>query len=261
MFKPIFRPTATVLALTMGLTGAAQAGPLNIWSASRQAEASTPSVEQVQYRRYYRHRHHHHNGISPGAAAAIGIGAVAAGRRGLFLLTLIFVTASAIFAIVSIHLLTFLQALGFALPAAVALGTLVGPSQVGARVIEIVFGSRYHPIWTLVAAAVLICAGVLLLYFGFPVAAACLVIYGAGNGIWSIARGTVPLALFGPEDFPAIMGRLAKAAFLSQAAAPFIAAQIITRADEHAALAALAALAVLNLGLVLCLLARLLPRS
>jgi hypothetical protein len=79
MFKPIFRPTATVLALTMGLTGAAQAGPLNIWSASRQAEASTPSVEQVQYRRYYRHRHHHHNGISPGAAAAIGIGAVAAG--------------------------------------------------------------------------------------------------------------------------------------------------------------------------------------
>jgi predicted MFS family arabinose efflux permease len=186
---------------------------------------------------------------------------VAAGRRGLFLLTLIFVTASAIFAIVSIHLLTFLQALGFALPAAVALGTLVGPSQVGARVIEIVFGSRYHPIWTLVAAAVLICAGVLLLYFGFPVAAACLVIYGAGNGIWSIARGTVPLALFGPEDFPAIMGRLAKAAFLSQAAAPFIAAQIITRADEHAALAALAALAVLNLGLVLCLLARLLPRS
>lgn len=81
MFKPISRPAAAVLALTIGLTGAAQAGSLNIWSASRQAEVSTPSVEQVQHRRYYGHRHHHRHGygISPGAAAAIGIGAVATG--------------------------------------------------------------------------------------------------------------------------------------------------------------------------------------
>jgi hypothetical protein len=83
MFKANSRPIAAALALTMGLTGAAQAGPLNIWSASRQqAEVSTPSVEEVQYRRYHRHRyhrHHRHNGISPGAAAAIGIGAIAAG--------------------------------------------------------------------------------------------------------------------------------------------------------------------------------------
>src|SRR5688500_1860210 len=80
MIKSISRPTVAVLALTVGLTGVAQADPLNIWSASRQAEISTPSVEQVQHRRHYRHRHYRHrDGISPGAAAAIGIGAVAAG--------------------------------------------------------------------------------------------------------------------------------------------------------------------------------------
>lgn len=80
MFKAISRPVATALALTIGLTGAASAGPLNIWSASRQqTEVSTPSVQDVQYRRYHRHRHHRHNGISPGAAAAIGIGALATG--------------------------------------------------------------------------------------------------------------------------------------------------------------------------------------
>ncbi|BCJ91117.1 MFS transporter [Terrihabitans soli] len=174
-------------------------------------------------------------------------------RRNLLLLTLIFVTGSAIFSIMSIHLITLLQSLGLALAASVALGTLVGPSQVGARVVEIVLGSRYHPVWTLVTSATLICCGIILLTFGFPITAACLVLYGAGNGIWSISRGTVPLALFGAEDFPAIMGRLAKAAFLAQAVAPFAAAQIIQLSGEQSALAAIAALSVLNLGLVLLL--------
>lgn len=174
-------------------------------------------------------------------------------HRGLILLTLIFITGSAIFSIVSIHLLTFLQALGFALTTAVALGAIVGPSQVGARVVEIVFGSRYHPVWTLLISAMLICTGIVLLYSGFPVTAVCLVLYGAGNGIWSIARGTVPLALFGAEDFPTILGRLAKAAFLSQAVAPFAVAQLITHSGEHLALGVLAGLAAVNLGLVLLL--------
>jgi hypothetical protein len=74
--KTISRSAVAVLALTVGLTGIAQAEPLNIWSASRQADISAPSIEQVQYRRHYRH---HHDGIGPGAAAAIGIGAFAAG--------------------------------------------------------------------------------------------------------------------------------------------------------------------------------------
>jgi predicted MFS family arabinose efflux permease len=177
-------------------------------------------------------------------------------QRGLVLLTLIFITGSAIFSIVSIHLLTFLQGLGFALAGAVALGALIGPSQVGARGIEIVFGSRYHPLWTLMISTLLIATGILLLAFGSPLAAACLVLYGAGNGIWSISRGTVPLALFGADNFPTIMGRLAKAAFLSQAFAPFAAAQLITWSGAHVALGAVALLAVLNIGLVALLLVR-----
>jgi len=75
----ITRSLAAGLAAAMGLSGAAQAAPLNIWSASRAQEASNPQIEQVQ-RRYYRGHRHHHRGISPGAAAAIGvIGGLAAG--------------------------------------------------------------------------------------------------------------------------------------------------------------------------------------
>ncbi len=177
-------------------------------------------------------------------------------RRGsMLLLTLIFIGGSAVFSIMSIHLLTFLQALGLPLAAAVALGALIGPSQVGARVIEILLGRHYHPVWTLMTSAFLVCLGIALLFSGFLLPAACLVLYGAGNGIWSIARGTVPLALFGPADFPRILGALAKAAFLSQAAAPLLGALAITHFGENATVLGLAALAFLNLGLVALLVA------
>ncbi len=55
-----------------------------------------------------------------------------------------------------LKLITLLQARGVALAAAVSFGALMDPSQVGSRVIEMMFGKRYHPGWTLVAAAALI---------------------------------------------------------------------------------------------------------
>jgi hypothetical protein len=70
-------------------------------------------------------------------------------------LTLGAVTASTI----GVHLLTFLQGRGLELAGAVALGALVGPSQVGARIVEMAFGRHYHPIWTMVASVTLAALG------------------------------------------------------------------------------------------------------
>ncbi len=53
-------------------------------------------------------------------------------------------------------------------------------------------------------------------------AALALIAYGAGNGVWSIAQGAMPLAMFGPDDYPSIMGKLAMPALLSADAAPVI---------------------------------------
>lgn len=177
-------------------------------------------------------------------------------RHALLLLMSIFVSGGAVFAIMSVHLLTFLQAFGLSLAAAVAVGALVGPSQVGARVIEILVGRHHHPVWTLAMAAFLICLGIALLSFGLVLPAVCLMLYGAGNGIWSITRGTVPLALFGAADFPRILGTLAKAAFLSQAAAPLLGAFAITRFGAHATLIGVTALTVLNVVLIAVLVER-----
>lgn len=125
------------------------------------------------------------------------------------ILTLGAVTAS----MIGVHLLTFLQARGLGLAAAVALGALIGPSQVGARIVEMAFGRHYHPIWTMAASILLVACGVVLLFLGFPTLA--LALYGAGNGIGSIAKGTLPLALFGPEGYASLIGRLAMPSLLA----------------------------------------------
>jgi hypothetical protein len=151
---------------------------------------------------------------------------------------------------IGVHLLTFLQARGLELTAAVALGALVGPSQVGARIVEMAFGRHYHPIWTMVASVALVAAGVILLVVGFPILALALALYGAGNGIGSIAKGTLPLALFGPFGYASLMGKLAMPSLLAQALSPSIGAILIEWGGTDAALRLLAGLACLNLGLV-----------
>ena len=121
---------------------------------------------------------------------------------------------------IAVHLLTFLQARGLGLAAAVALGALVGPSQVGARIVEMAFGRHYHPIWTMAASVTLVAGGILLLLLGVPILALALALYGAGNGIGSIAKGTLPLSLFGPDGYASLMGKLAMPSLLAQALSP-----------------------------------------
>jgi hypothetical protein len=93
----------------------------------------------------------------------------------LLLLVVVLTVGSVVQGIVSVHLLAILQARGLELAAAVALGALVGPSQVGARVVEKLSGGRFHPVWTMLASVVLVAAGLGLLWADLPVLAACLV--------------------------------------------------------------------------------------
>jgi MFS family permease len=151
---------------------------------------------------------------------------------------------------ISIWLFAFLQAQGLSLATAVALGTLIGPAQVGARVLEMAGRGRHHPIWTLAASTVAIAAGLVLLALDLGIAGAALVLYGGGNGLFSIARGALPLAVFGAARYPDLMGRLARPSLLAQAAAPALGAWLIGIAGTGATLGMIAALAVANLGVL-----------
>jgi len=113
------------------------------------------------------------------------------------------------------------------LTAAVALGALVGPAQVGSRVIEMAGKGKHHPLWTMTAALVLVAVGLGLLTLGLGPISLAILLYGAGNGVFSIAKGTVPLAVFGPDRYAPIVGRLARPSLVAQALAPAASAWIL----------------------------------
>ena len=171
------------------------------------------------------------------------------------------VASSLVSGVVSVHIITLLETREVAFAAAVGLAALIGPSQVGARCVEMAFGRHYHPIFTLLGATGLVAAGLALLLVGAPLLALGLVLYGGGHGIWSIARGTLPLALFGRARYAIVIGRLALPSLLVQAMAPPAGSILIARYGADATIAGLAAVALLNLALaaVLWLSSRSLP--
>ncbi len=166
------------------------------------------------------------------------------------LLALVQSLAAGIGSIVVVHLLIFLQARGVDFAVAVSLGTLFGPAQVIARVAERLFGNRYHPIWTMIASCGLMAIGLMLLNGHFSILVIVILLYGAGYGISWIGRGTLPLALFGPERFPRLMGKLAFPSLIVQALAPSAGALMIEAHGADATIGVLTLLALINVVLI-----------
>jgi hypothetical protein len=166
------------------------------------------------------------------------------------LLALVLSLAAGIGSIVIVHFMIFLQARGVDFAVAVGLGTLFGPSQVGARVVERLFGNRYHPIWTMVGSCTLMAIGLLLLSGGFPALVLIIVLYGGGYGVSWIGRGTLPLALFGAIRFPRLMGKLAFPSLIVQALAPSAGALLIEAGGANATIGVLTVFALINVVLI-----------
>jgi hypothetical protein len=197
-----------------------------------------------------------------GFAGPIATVVLTGNERLLFLLLAVTITlASFISAAFSVHLLTVLQGQGVALSSAVALGALVGPSQVSARTIEMAIGRYHHPIGTKLASASLLAAGLAGLWYGSRAVVPALMLYGAGIGLESIARGTLPLAIFGAGRYPVLMGRIARPSLILQAAAPFIGALLIEKAGASGILKAFLAASISNVLLVFILAAILAARA
>jgi len=167
-------------------------------------------------------------------------------RRGLLLMGLFFTIRAVISGTLSVHLISLLGGLGLTVASAVAIAMAQGPAQVGGRLLEATLGRAAHPLNAARFGGALLPLGALLLLAGPVAALPFVVLYGASNGIMTISRGTLPLALFGPKGYPVLMGKLALPILLAQAAAPAVAAPVVT---------ALPALAVLGLAGLLSFLA------
>ena len=146
----------------------------------------------------------------------------------------------------SAHLLAIFQRAGLEPHVVVLIGMLFGPSQVAARLCEFIFARNIHPLMMArFAVGMLVSSFALLWLFGFSTAAAVLfaVMFGIANGLITIARGAVPLALFGSVGYGRIIGRIARPALVITAVAPVVIAAVAERASDPVALAVAAAFA------------------
>ena len=151
----------------------------------------------------------------------------------------------------STHLLAILQRGGLEATTAVAIGAIFGPAQVLTRFADFATGGRLHPLWVARAwMALMACAFILLATIGFSTAIAALfaLIYGAANGVVTIARGALPLAMFGAVGYGRVVGRISRPAQILQAFAPFALAYVIDRWSDQAALEIAIAGVLLALG-------------
>jgi hypothetical protein len=151
---------------------------------------------------------------------------------------------------IAVHILALLQGIGLDLAQSVVIASLIGPGQVAGRVLEWTIGRRLGLLLRARIGALFFPIGAAILPLGGPVAAtAFAVMYGMSNGILTINRGTLPLALFGPNGYATVLGWFAVPVQVAQAVAPTLAAPLV---------AALPAMAVLLIGGGLGLIAALL---
>ena len=135
------------------------------------------------------------------------------------------------------HLPRLLQAMGSSPAIAVAAASLVGPAQVAARLVEFGLLRRLSPMISARLATGLHPLGAALLaMFGPVMAIPFVLLHGAGNGMLTIARGTLPLALFGPTGYGLRTGILSAPARILQGGAPVLFGIVLDRSGPLAAL-------------------------
>ncbi|MBM3491367.1 MAG: MFS transporter [Alphaproteobacteria bacterium] len=151
-------------------------------------------------------------------------------RVAMWLLAAVFAMLGFVATGMASHLPRLLEATGASPTAAVAAGALIGPAQVAARLLEFGLLRRLHPLVCARLATALHPLGTLAFpLVGAAAAPAFALLHGGGNGLMTIAKGTLPLALFGPAGYGRRLGLISAPGSLAQAASPLIFGLLVDR--------------------------------
>ncbi|WPC28410.1 hypothetical protein OE648_01080 [Pseudomonas moraviensis] len=145
-------------------------------------------------------------------------------------LPLFFTLHAFVMSALAVNLIALLRGHEISAALTVTLGALMGPSQVAARLLEYAFGRNAHPVW-IARIGILACmVGLLAVGPGIVMLSLmAVIIFGGGNGIMTIARGTVPLTLLGSSDLGMHLGLIARPVLVAQAVAPMACAYILVQ--------------------------------
>ncbi len=166
-----------------------------------------------------------------------------------FLVTAAFAAYAFVPSGLSAHLLAIFGRGGIDPTTVVLIGALFGPAQVLARVCELLLARRTNPLDVArFAVGMLLVAFGLLMLLGLSVSAAAMfaVMFGMANGLITIARGAVPLALFGAAGYGHLIGRIGGPFLAMQAIAPLVLAFVAEQASDPAVLAVAAGAALIS---------------
>ena len=143
---------------------------------------------------------------------------------------------------IAVFVLPLLESLGATLDSAILVAALIGPGQVAGRMVEFALTRRTNLLTRARLAAFLSPVSFLVLLIGGPIAAPLFaILYGMSNGILTINRGALPMAIFGPAGYASLLGWLAVPVLLAQASAPTLAAPVVdTLSPQNLVLAAAA---------------------
>ena len=168
--------------------------------------------------------------VAPPRPTEFGSAGVEPPRNSMLVLAFFFAAAWFVTGAMAAHLPRLFEAAGASPAAAVAAAALVGPAQVAARIVEFGLMRRTHPLISARIAAALhpIGAAILGALGPFGVMGFAL-LHGAGNGMITIAKGTLPLAIFGPHGFGLRSGVLSAPARITQSTAPFLFGLLLDR--------------------------------
>jgi hypothetical protein len=135
----------------------------------------------------------------------------------------VFAATSFISTAMAAHLPGLMAAAGASTATAVLVASLIGPAQVAARLLEFGLSRKVDPLLSARVAVAMHPVGAAALMAAGPVAAPVFgVLHGAGNGLMTIAKGTLPLSIFGSQGYGGRQGLLVAPARMSQALAPWL---------------------------------------
>ena len=190
----------------------------------------------------------------PARSAATAESAAPAPSNGMAVLAFVFGAVGFVTGAMAAHLPRLLELAGASAGAAIASASLMGPAQVAARLFEFGVLKRLHPLVSTRLALLMHPLGAAFLgALGGPAASVFALLHGAGNGLLTISRGTLPLALFGPTGYGLRTGIIVAPARVTTAAAPLLFGLLLDAMGTRAllvsaglSLAALGALALLR---------------
>jgi len=174
--------------------------------------------------------------------------------NGMAVLAFVFGAVGFVPGAMAAHLPRLLELAGASAGAAIAAASLMGPAQVAARLFEFGVLKRLHPLVSTRLVLLMHPLGAAFLgALGGPAASVFALLHGAGNGLLTISRGTLPLALFGPSGYGFRTGIIVAPARVTTAAAPLLFGLLLDAMGTGAlivsaglSLAALGALALLR---------------